>query len=123
MIPLPAYLDPDAWQGFAEMRTKIKKPMTTRAAKMILTELQKIKDAGHDANAALDQSTMHCWLDVYAPKDKTIERKSSAAPAQTTAYLEDLAAHSAEATAMPAERRAEVAAALQRARASIRRVA
>jgi hypothetical protein len=123
MIALPSHIDPEAWAGFVEMRTKLKKPLTTRAAKMILTELQKIKDAGHDANAALDQSTMHCWLDVYAPKDKTIERKSSAAPAQTSAYLEDLAAHSAEATAMPAERRAEVAAMLQKAKARIRRVA
>jgi hypothetical protein len=123
MIALPSHIDPEAWAGFVEMRTKLRKPLTTRAAKMILTELQKIKGAGHDANAALDQSTMHCWLDVYAPKDKTIERKSSTDAAKSTAYLEDLAAHSAEARAMTPERRAEVVAALQRAKANIRRVA
>lgn len=72
MIPLPAYIDPEAWAGFCDMRRACKKPLTLRAAKMVLAELQRIKDAGHDANAALDQSTTHCWADVYAPKDKPI---------------------------------------------------
>ncbi len=83
MIALPQYLDQEAWSGFVEMRRTIKKPLTVRAAKMVLGELQKIKDAGHCPNAALDQSTNHCWADVYVPKEKEIARK--VAPATTSA--------------------------------------
>jgi hypothetical protein len=64
------------------------RPFTTRAATLILFELQRIKDAGHCPNAALDQSTRHGWADVYPPKDKPIERKASAG----TGELEKLAA-------------------------------
>ncbi len=72
MIALPAYIDQEAWMGFEEMRRQIKKPMTDRARKLVLYELQRIKDACHDSNAALDQSTNHCWADVYEPKQKPI---------------------------------------------------
>lgn len=77
MIPLPAYIDSEAWAGFVEMRKKIKAPLTTRAAVLILFEIQRIKDAGHDANAALDQSTMKCWRDVWPVKAKEIERSTA----------------------------------------------
>lgn len=78
MIPVPAYIDPDAWAGFVEMRRAMpkSKPFTQRAAVLILYELQRLKDAGHDPNSALDQSTLRGWADVYPPKDKPIERKA-----------------------------------------------
>ena len=78
MIPLPTYIDPEAWTGFVEMRRAMpkSKPFTQRAAVLILKELQRLKDAGHDPNAALDQSTLRGWADVYVPKDKAIERKA-----------------------------------------------
>ena len=50
------------------------RPFTLRAATLILKELQRIKDAGHDPNAALDQSTLNGWTDVYQPKEKAISR-------------------------------------------------
>lgn len=74
MIPLPAWVDQEAWLGFCEMRRKIKKPLTDRAAKLILAELYDIRDAGHCPNAALDQSTLCGYLDVYPKKDKNIQR-------------------------------------------------
>lgn len=77
MIPLPGYIDPEAWAGFVEMRKASgrTRPFTTRAATLILFELQRLKDAGHDPNAALDQSTRHGWADVYPLKDKPIPRQ------------------------------------------------
>jgi len=89
MIALPPYIDPEAWAGFAEMRNAMRKiPFTTRAQMMILAELQKIKDAGHDPNAALDQSTLNGWRDVWAPRAKDIPRASKpAAVASTNSYL------------------------------------
>ena len=80
MIPLPAYIDPEAWSGFVEMRKAMprSRPFTMRAAVLILKELQRIKDAGHCPNAALDQSTMRGWSDVWPCKEKAIQRAGKA---------------------------------------------
>ena len=66
------------------------KPFTNRAAVLILYELQRIKDAGHDPNAALDQSTMRGWADVYPAKAKEI------AKAERTESADDNARRKAE---------------------------
>jgi hypothetical protein len=116
MIPLPGYIDPEAWQGFVDMRKTIKKPLTLRAAKLILYELQRIKDAGHDANAALDQSTNHCWCDVWAPKEKVIEKKATTATTDWVRQQDEYKALSQTPEAKAAKERAM-------ARAGIRRVA
>lgn len=91
MIPLPAYINADAWAGFVEMRRSMPKtkPFTTRAATLILYELQRIKDAGHDPNAALDQSTLRGWADVYVCQAKEI------APAKRVESTEDYVARKA----------------------------
>lgn len=89
MIALPQYIDREAWEGFCEMRRTIKKPMTVRAAKLVVYELQRIKDAGHDPNAALDQSTNHCWADVYVPKEKPIEAASKSQADKTAQELRE----------------------------------
>ena len=102
MIALPAYIDAEAWAGFVDMRKTIKKPLTMRAAKGILAKLQRIKDAGHDANAALDQSTNHCWADVYVPKVEEIEQAPKAqksAADQTAEYLRAEREHAARVAA------------------------
>lgn len=72
MTALPAYIDPDAWQGYVDMRRTMKKPMTARAEVLVLKTLLQLKEKGHDPNAALDQSTVHNWIDVYEPKEKPI---------------------------------------------------
>jgi transglutaminase-like putative cysteine protease len=87
MIALPQYIDREAWQGFEDMRALAKKPMTDRARKLIVSELQKIKDAGHCPNAALDQSTNHCWADVYVPQDKPIKAAATSDADRTARYL------------------------------------
>lgn len=111
MIPLPAYIDPEAWAGFVDMRKAIKKPLTLRAAKLVLYELQRIKEAGHNANAALDQSTCHCWADVYAPKAKEIERAPMPADDKLRQEADE---RDARKTKPPADLRARVMSNLRR---------
>jgi hypothetical protein len=103
MIALPQYIDREAWEGFESMRKTIKKPLTDRARMLVVYELQRIKDAGHDPNAALDQSTNHCWADVYPPKDKPIEHKAGSAADKTQEMLKEREARGY--TAPPAELR------------------
>jgi hypothetical protein len=121
MIPLPAFIKPEAWAGFVEMRRAMPKtrPFTVRAATLILYELQRIKDAGHCPNAALDQSTLHGWTDVYAPKDKVIERAPKSAAETTSRELDSYRLTEAE---MVASREAK-ARVMANLRPAMRRVA
>lgn len=73
MIPLPGYIDREAWAAWMEVRKHLKAPNTDYALKLLLYEVQRIKDAGHDPNAAIKQSVLKGWKDVYQPKDKPIE--------------------------------------------------
>ena len=88
VIAIPGYLDAEAWAAFCEMRKTIKKPLTTYAAKLILYELQRIKDAGHSPNDSLKQSIINCWKDVFAPKVKTIEKASGGQAEETARWLD-----------------------------------
>lgn len=51
---------------FAQMRTRIKKPMTDRAKQMLCNKLEKFDR--HDWKAILDQSIYAGWQDIYALK-------------------------------------------------------
>lgn len=115
MIALPAYIDPEAWAGFEAMRKLIKKPMTDGARKLIVYELDRIKRAGHCPNAALRQSEVHCWADVWPAKDKTIEAAASSAADDTARYLAE--------QSKPRQVTVDVPAMLAEAKARIRRVA
>lgn len=58
-----------ALQGFEEMRVKIKKPMTDRARKLMLTELEKLSTDRDVQIAILNQSVGRSWAGVFALKD------------------------------------------------------
>ena len=58
-----------ALHGFEEMRVKIKKPMTDRAKKLLLTELEKLSLDRVEQIAILNQSITRCWAGVFALKD------------------------------------------------------
>ena len=91
----PQWLDPECWQGFEDMRRSMgkSKPFTKRAAILVLKELQRIKDAGHCPNAALDQSTLRGWADVWPAKEKLIEPCARSQADATAEYLRQEAEH------------------------------
>ncbi len=68
VLPLPDWIPLEAWDGYAEMRKKIRKPMTERAKGMVFKALEAMKAKGHDVGSVLDQSTKNTWIDVYEPK-------------------------------------------------------
>jgi hypothetical protein len=47
------------------MRRKVKKPLTDRAASMAIRKLGELREQGESPGAVLDQSTLHCWQDLY----------------------------------------------------------
>lgn len=66
--PIPEWIDPEAWAGFVAMRQRERHPLTPRAVKLILAELDRFRLAGIDPAAILDQSTRNNWRDVYPLK-------------------------------------------------------
>lgn len=72
----------DALTAFAAMRKQIKAPMTDRAKSMMAKRLTELSGGNHAAMIAiLDQSTVHCWKDVYELKgQKGASAKPSGLP-------------------------------------------
>jgi hypothetical protein len=77
---LPDFIPQEAWEGFVEMRKKMRKPMTERAVKMMITTLTDLHTAGHDVAACLDQSTKNSWLDVYECRERRNEPRQGQRP-------------------------------------------
>jgi hypothetical protein len=65
---LPNWIPVESWNGFTEMRQKIRKPLTDRAVSLIVKELGKLKAKGHAPGDVLDQSVRNDWQDVYPLK-------------------------------------------------------
>ena len=108
------WIDPESCQAFHDMRRRIKAPLSPYAEKLIVRELVKLKTAGHDPQACLDQSIMLGWRDVFPVRDKGIK---SAAPGNA-----DFERYVREASEPPADR-AKARAALDMALGAIKRVA
>lgn len=89
MTALPSWIPQETWDAFVEMRKKtLKKPPTDFALNLILRELFKLRDLGHDPLACLEQSIVNGWADVYALKAKKAERQAVSDVARTKAALQ-----------------------------------
>jgi hypothetical protein len=67
---LPPWIPVEAWNGYVEMRKRIKAPLTDRAKKLEITELTKLRADGHDPEAVIDQSIRKSWRGLYPLKDQ-----------------------------------------------------
>ena len=74
----------DTWLAFIDMRKKLKKPMTEHAMDLMLSKLKKMKEAGQDVKAVLEQSITKSWSDVYELKQQQTFTKSFDVAHQTT---------------------------------------
>jgi hypothetical protein len=64
----PGWIPMDAWEGFVEMRKKIKKPLTDTAERLAIKALDRLMQAGHSPRAVLEQSTLNCWQGLFEVK-------------------------------------------------------
>jgi hypothetical protein len=91
MIALPPWINRDDWAGWVEMRRKLKKPLTDRAAMRALVRLDEMRAKGHDPNASLRQSEDYCWQDLFPPKQREAIEQATR-PEDTRAGVEAIAA-------------------------------
>lgn len=65
---LPDWLPLDAWNGYLQMRKKIRMANTDRAISILLKKLTDFRARGHDPTAILDEATTKNWKSLYEPK-------------------------------------------------------
>lgn len=77
-LQLPDWIPLELWEGFKEMRKKIRAPLTELAAKGIIRDLEAIKRGGGDPVRALEESIKRSWRGVFEQKgngDEPIGRR------------------------------------------------
>lgn len=65
----------DALHGFVEMRNKARKPLTVRAMKLSLNELDKLAVDDVTKIAIVNQSIVHSWLTFYKLQNNNGQRQ------------------------------------------------
>lgn len=65
---MPSWIDPDVWENFIAHRIAIKAKMSTSAQKLVLAKLEKLRDAGFDPSAVLNQSIENGWKGLFELK-------------------------------------------------------
>src|SRR6184192_797030 len=68
-VPSALLVSVDLWLAFAEMRQKIRKPLTNHAADLIANKLRAMSNEGQDPCEVLSQSIMNGWAGVFAVKE------------------------------------------------------
>lgn len=74
-VSLPAWLPASAWDDWRQHRFAIKKPMTPRAEELLIRELGRLREAGHDPVAMIERAITRNWQSFYAPDEP--QRKSA----------------------------------------------
>jgi hypothetical protein len=65
---VPGWLDRRVWSEFKKMRQTMKAPITHFAEGLLLTKLNRFREAGHDPNEILNTSIENSWRGVFEPK-------------------------------------------------------
>lgn len=68
----------EALRDFAEMRKRIKKPMTERAWKLVLNKLDNIAPTTEAKIAVLNNAIEHCWQTIYPLKENGLKPQNKA---------------------------------------------
>jgi hypothetical protein len=66
---IPDWIPRDAWDGFIEMRRKIKAPPTEHAIKLLIGQLDEHRANGHDPATLLNKSTTNNWKGIFLPRE------------------------------------------------------
>jgi hypothetical protein len=64
----PDWIPIEPWNEFVAMRKKKKKPMNDYMIKLAIGKLEKLKDAGQDLTAVINESIFCQWDSFYAIK-------------------------------------------------------
>ncbi len=73
-IKLPDWLDPKLWELWKEHRSSkaMAAPMSPYAMELCIKRLGKLKDAGYDPKAVIEQSIEMSWTGLFPVKEMTV---------------------------------------------------
>ena len=66
----PLWLDSELWEKFRQHRKKMGKPLSTYAEERAIAKLSRLRDAGEDPKAVIEQSIDMPWLGLFAVGNK-----------------------------------------------------
>jgi hypothetical protein len=67
------------WQGFLDLRRKMRAELTPRAITLTINKLAKLRNLGQSPAEVLDQTVMNGWKGVFELKGKNGNGKLSTA--------------------------------------------
>jgi hypothetical protein len=70
---IPSWINKEKWNAFMEVRKKNKAAQTDYAKKLIINELERLKNAGDDPDKILDVSIVNTWKSVYPLKNNGVK--------------------------------------------------
>lgn len=73
---LPDWISPEVWAAFMEVRKKRRAANTPYALNLIVKDLAKWRELGHDPTEILNKSIKSSWSDVYEPKESANGNRS-----------------------------------------------
>ena len=77
LFPYPAVISRQLWDDFLEhRRVTIRKPLTVKAASIIIRKLEKWKMEGHDPTAIVEDAIANGWRGVFEPKNYPQKKKN-----------------------------------------------
>lgn len=65
---VPDWIPIEPWNGYLEMRTKKNNEPTVRARRLLVEQLAKFRELGHDLTTILDCSTSNGYMKLFPPK-------------------------------------------------------
>lgn len=71
VVSLPEWLPKEAWELYLKKRKEIKKPLLEDAWHLAFAKLEKLREAGHDPEAVLNQSSFAGWQGLFEIKQGT----------------------------------------------------
>lgn len=86
---IPQWVPENEWNDFVEMRIKIKKPLTDKAKKLAIKNLEDLKNEGHPPIDVLNQSVLNSYQGLFAIKNKNNAKKENSSPAKQENVIED----------------------------------
>lgn len=80
----PDWLDRELWGDFHRMRTRIKKPITTKhTITGLINKLAGLIDQGYQQDIVIQTAIDNCWMSFYPPKNITMQETNKPINPQT----------------------------------------
>ena len=75
---MPAWIPPEAWKGYSDMRLKKKKPLTEGAIGRAVGTLERLMQEGEDLTLVLNQSEDHGWPGLFKVSPSYLQERGIA---------------------------------------------